>query len=282
MWARISRCTVAQPAVRAGVDLGVRTLATVATIDTATGEQSLVECPNPAPLKATLTARRRAGRELSRRIPGSRGWNSAKAKLARLDRRCVHLRREAAHQLTTELAGAYGQIVIEDLDLAAMKQSMRRRAFRRAVSDAAMGAIGPQLVYKTARSGATLTVADRGLPPARSTTAATNLTRHHAGWSAKAGSTSSWCARRPVKSWTATTTRPATSVTGRICQLTHSQCVGPARQRFRQWCRRRRPRPSARPIAWGARVRPSPTGRPRAMRPKPTRQRGKELRKESA
>jgi len=153
--------TVAIPAVTAGMDLGVRTLTTVATIDSATGEETIVEYPNPAPLKATLTARRRAGRQLSRRIPGSRGWKSAKTKLARLDRRCVHLRREAAHQLTTELARAYGHIVIEDLDVAAMKQGMGRRAFRRAVSDAAMGAVGKQLAYKTARYGSALTVADR-------------------------------------------------------------------------------------------------------------------------
>ena len=113
--------TVAQPTVVAGVDLGVRTLATVATIDPSIGVETLTEYPNPAPLKATLTARRRAGRELSRRIPGSTGWNTAKAKLVRLDRRCVHLRREAAHQLSTELAGTYGHIVIEDLDVAAMK-----------------------------------------------------------------------------------------------------------------------------------------------------------------
>jgi putative transposase len=152
---------VAQPAVRVGVDLGVRTLATVATVDTTTGEEAVTEYPNPAPLKATLAARRRAGRQLSRRIPGSRGWHHAKAKLARLDRRCVHLRREAAHQLTTELAAAYGHIVIEDLDVAAMKKGMGRRAFRRAVSDAAMGAVRPQLAYKTACWGGSLTVADR-------------------------------------------------------------------------------------------------------------------------
>jgi putative transposase len=153
--------TWAQPTIRAGVDLGMRTLATVASINTATGEETITEYLNPAPLKATLTARRRAGRELSRRIPGSRGWSTAKAKLSRLDRRCVHLRREAAHQLTTELAGTYGHIVIEDLDLAAMKQGMGRRTFRRAVSDAAMGAVRPQLVYKTARYAGQLTVADR-------------------------------------------------------------------------------------------------------------------------
>jgi putative transposase len=153
--------TVAQPTVVAGVDLGVRTFATVATINPATGVETMTEYPNPAPLKATLTARRRADRELSRRIPGSRGWRHAKAKLARLDRRCVHLRREAAHRLTTELAGSYGHIVIEDLDVGAMKRSMGRRAFRRAISDAAMGAVGPQLAYKTARHGGNLIVADR-------------------------------------------------------------------------------------------------------------------------
>jgi putative transposase len=125
---------------------------------------AVTEYPNPAPLKATLTARRRAGRELSRRIPGSRGHWAAKAKLSRLDRRCVHLRREATHQLTTELAGRYGHIVIEDLDVAAMKRSMGRRAFRRSISDAGMGLVKPRLVYKTARFGGVLTVADRWFP----------------------------------------------------------------------------------------------------------------------
>jgi putative transposase len=154
---------VAQPTVRAGMDLGIRTLATVATVDTDTAE-TVVEYPNPAPLKATLTARRRAGRELSRRITGSRGHRAAKAKLSRLNRRCVHLRREVTHQLTNELAGSYGHIVIETLDIEAMKRSMGRRAFRRSVSDAAMGLVQPQLAYKTARFGSVLTVADRWFP----------------------------------------------------------------------------------------------------------------------
>jgi putative transposase len=153
--------TVTQPTVRAGIDLGVRTLATVATIDTATGEQTIAKYPNPVPLRATLAARRRAGRQFSRRIPGSHGHRAAKAKLSRLDRRCVHLRREAVHQLTTQLAGSYGHIVIENLDLGAMKRSLGRRAFRRSVSDAGMGLVKPQLAYKTVRFGGKLTVADR-------------------------------------------------------------------------------------------------------------------------
>ncbi len=53
---------------RAGVDLGLRVLATVAD-DAGT----ITHVPNPAPLRATLTERRRVGRQLSRRIPGSNG-----------------------------------------------------------------------------------------------------------------------------------------------------------------------------------------------------------------
>jgi putative transposase len=41
---------------------------------------------------------------------------------------------------------------------------MGRRAFRRSVSDAAMGSVKPQLAYKTARYGTELTVVDRWFP----------------------------------------------------------------------------------------------------------------------
>ena len=142
--------------MRAGVDLGLRTVATVA--DT---EGTIVEFPNPAPLRATLAGRRAAGRELSRRIPGSQGHRRAKAKLARLDRKAVHLRREAWHRLTTWLAATYEETVKEDLDIAAMKRSMGRRAFRRAVSDAALGMFGPILHYKAERTGAKVITAGR-------------------------------------------------------------------------------------------------------------------------
>jgi putative transposase len=150
---------VSKPGVRAGVDLGLASLATVA--DT---EGNITELPNPAPLRQAMAERRRAGRQMSRRIPGSRGFAAAKTKLARMDRGAVHLRREAHHQLTTWLAGTYSEIVVEDLDLAAMNKSMGRRAFRRSVSDAALGLFRPLLSYKTARAGTTLIVADRFFP----------------------------------------------------------------------------------------------------------------------
>jgi hypothetical protein len=112
----------------------------LATIADSSGE--VTEVPNPAPLRATITERRRVGRQFSRRIPGSNGHRAAKAKLARLDRRVVHIRRESHHQLTTMLADTYSEVVIEDLGIAAIKKSMGRRAFRRSVSDAALGQTG--------------------------------------------------------------------------------------------------------------------------------------------
>lgn len=149
----------AVPAARAGVDLGLRTLATVS--DT---EGNIFEVPNPTPLAKALVERRRVGRQLSRRIPGSRGHRAARAKLARIDRRAVHLRQEAWHQTTTWLVNSYSEVVIEDLNLAAMKRSMGRRAFRRSVSDAALGMFRPMLSYKAQRAGCRVVVADRWYP----------------------------------------------------------------------------------------------------------------------
>lgn len=155
---------VTMPTVRAGIDLGLRFYATISTVDTATGQTSRMVVANPAPLRASITARRAAGRHLSRRIPGSKGHLSAKAKLTKMDRRAVNIRRETSHQFTSMLAGTFGEIVIEDLDLAAMKRSMGRRAFRRSVSDADLGLIRPQLAYKTQATTTVLTVADRWFP----------------------------------------------------------------------------------------------------------------------
>jgi putative transposase len=148
-----------QPGSRAGVDLGMRDLATVA--DT---QGVITIFPNPAPLRASLAERRRTGKQLARRIPESRGHRAAKAKLARLDRRCVNLRLESHHQFTRWLVDTYNEVVVEDLDLAAMKASMGRRAFRRSVSDTALGQIRPMLAYKVERVGSKLGVAERWFP----------------------------------------------------------------------------------------------------------------------
>ena len=74
-----------------------------------------------------------------------RANQAAKTKLTRLDRRCVIYAGKLRISSPPSWRVLAGQVVIEDLDVAAMKQGMGRRAFRRAVSDAAMGLIRPQL-----------------------------------------------------------------------------------------------------------------------------------------
>ncbi|WP_298344727.1 RNA-guided endonuclease TnpB family protein [Ferrimicrobium sp.] len=156
----VSNQSPSKPNVRAGVDLGLRSLATIADSD-----GNIEVFPNPAPLRTTLTERRRVGRALSRRIiPGSNGYRRAKAKLAKLDRKSVYIRRESIHQLTRYLVDNYGEVKIEDLNLAAMRQSMGRRAFRRSVSDAGLGAFRPTLAYKAKRAGVKVVVVDRFFP----------------------------------------------------------------------------------------------------------------------
>jgi len=152
----------AKPDARAGVDLGLHVLATIADTD-----GSILEVPNPAPLRATLTERRGVVRRLSRRTPGSRGHQRAKAKRARLDGRTVCLCRESVHRLTRQLVDTYGEVVVADLDLAAIKRPMGRRALRRAVSDTGLGDSRPTLACKAERSRVRLALADHLSPSSR-------------------------------------------------------------------------------------------------------------------
>ncbi len=144
---------------RAGVDLGLRSLATIAD-----SNGDMIAIANPDPLRATINERRRVGRTLSRRIPGSHGHREAKAKLVKLDRKAVYVRSESIHQLTRYLVDNYSEVKIEDLSIAAMKRSMGRRAFRRWVSDAGLGAFRPTLTYKAERAGVRVIVVDRFFP----------------------------------------------------------------------------------------------------------------------
>jgi putative transposase len=89
------------------------------------------------------------------------GHRRAKAKLAWLDRRAVHLHQDSWHKLTCKFAATYAQVVIEDLDIAAAKRSMGRRAFRRSVSDASIGMCAPTLAYTAEQSGCVVIKADR-------------------------------------------------------------------------------------------------------------------------
>jgi putative transposase len=151
--------TPAEPHARCGIDLGIG--AEWAVI--AHHDGTIQRVVHPTRWAAVQQQRRRVARQRSRRLVGSRGYRQANAKLAALDRRAANLRTHQTHVLTTSLARRYGTIVVEDLDVAAMGRSMRRRAFRRSVHQAGIGRVRPMLAYKTAREGGRLLVTDRWL-----------------------------------------------------------------------------------------------------------------------
>lgn len=166
-----------RPEAVAGIDLGLRRLATVST-----GEWFR----NGRPLQVALRRLCRLQRQLDRQRratnpanylpsgsvrPGVRKWrmskrmNRTQQRLRRLHQRVANLRREQAHQLTTALTREFGVLGVETL---AVKNMLRQRHLSRAIADAGWGEILRQLAYKTAWSeGSRLVRADRFYPSSK-------------------------------------------------------------------------------------------------------------------
>jgi IS605 OrfB family transposase len=160
--ARVER-TAARPDSVVGVDVGITRLAVLST-----GE--LLD--NPRHLSAAQARLRRLGRALARktgpdrragRRPSKR-WGRASARLGRAHARVAHLRRDGLHKLTTRLAGEYGTIVVEDLNVAGM---LANRRLARHVADAGFAELRRQLAYKTGWNGGRLLIADRWYPSSK-------------------------------------------------------------------------------------------------------------------
>jgi len=163
-----------RPRVAAGMDLGVRYLAVVAD---ARGQVRYVE--NPRHLGRALGKLRRVNRQLARRQgpavydpatgrvtrrAPSRGWQEAAKTAGRAHAGVRHLRTDTIHKLTTSIAAGYGQVVIEDLNVAGM---LRHGRLARYIADASFGQIRRQLAYKTTWHGSQLLLASRWYPSSK-------------------------------------------------------------------------------------------------------------------
>ncbi|QBS37307.1 transposase [Thermaerobacter sp. FW80] len=138
-----------------GVDAGVKHLAVLST-----GEK----WPNPRSLEKVLRKIARSSRALARRQKGSRGWQKARRRLARLHARARNLRQDALHKLTHHLASTYGVVVVEQLHVAGM---LKNRRLARVLADAALAEIRRQLSYKCPWHGAVLVEAPPFYPSSK-------------------------------------------------------------------------------------------------------------------
>jgi putative transposase len=138
-----------------GVDLGIKTLATMS-------DGTTIE--NPKCLKKALNKLVRKQRELSRKQKGSKNREKAKTKVAKIHRTVRLARLDVLHQATTKLVRSYDTIVIEDLNVKGM---VKNHKLARAISDCGFGMFRVMLENKCKMYGKTLVVADRFFPSSK-------------------------------------------------------------------------------------------------------------------
>ena len=137
-----------------GADRGISALAVVADAQ----GQLLKVFEGVKELRRAQQQLVRAQKTLARATPGSRGRARAKARLNKMHRRVANQRRHHAHQVSAWVMKNCTSVVLEDLNVAGMVKN-RRLAF--AISDAAMGEVGRQILYKAPWYGVEVVVADR-------------------------------------------------------------------------------------------------------------------------
>lgn len=106
----------------------------------------------------------REQRKLSRMVMGSSNYKKQKLKVARLHAKIKHKRADMLHKISASLTDGYNLISIEDLDIAAMKRSLK---LGKSVSDNGWGMFVHMLAYKQERKGHRLVKVDRWFPSSK-------------------------------------------------------------------------------------------------------------------
>jgi len=115
-------------------------------------------------LKQALVKLKAANQTLARTTPGSKGRQRARSRLARTHRKVANTRRHLVHQASRSLVDRCQILVLEDLNVAGM---VKNRTLAKSLSDAAMGELSRQLLYKARWHGVEVRVADRFFPSSK-------------------------------------------------------------------------------------------------------------------
>lgn len=97
-------------------------------------------------------------RSLSRMTRGGKNYVKRKTEISKVHEHIANIRREHAHEMTTELVNEYGLIGVEDLNIKGM---VKNRKLAKAISDAGMYQVKQQLEYKINAVGGELIKVDR-------------------------------------------------------------------------------------------------------------------------
>jgi putative transposase len=142
-----------------GVDLGIKTLATVS-------DGTVYK--NPKPLRTRLRKLKRLQQSISRKVKGSRNQKKAADRVARLHYRIGNIRRDGLHKMTSHLTRTKSVIGIEDLNVSGM---LRNRSLSRAVSELGLFELRRQLEYKAKWYNCRVVLVDRFFPSSKTCSA---------------------------------------------------------------------------------------------------------------
>nr|WP_293085816.1 RNA-guided endonuclease TnpB family protein [Okeania sp. SIO3B5] len=138
-----------------GVDLGVKTLATLSTGEVFEGAKSYRK------LEAKLSRLQYLNRH---KVVYSSNWKKAQLRIAQVHSQIANIRKDTLHKLTTYLAKNHSQIVIEDLNVSGM---MTNHKLAKAVADMGFYEFRRQLEYKCKLYGSEVIVVDRWFPSSK-------------------------------------------------------------------------------------------------------------------
>ncbi len=146
-----------QPVIGAqvGVDLGVKTLATLSDGTT---------FANPRVLERRMRKRRKLSKSLSRKKKGSKNREKARLRLAKMYLKVFNVRQDTLHKVTTYLTKSHSKVVIEDLLVSGM---MKNRRLAHAIADVGFYEFRRQLEYKCQWYGSELVIVSRTFPSSK-------------------------------------------------------------------------------------------------------------------
>jgi putative transposase len=157
---QVERSRTNRHAVPVGIDRGIISLCVAADANGIPFESF----EGVKTLKHAHASLKAANQALARTTPGSKGRQRARVRLAKRHRKVANTRRHLVHQASKALVEHCQVLIIEDLNIAGM---VRNRHLARSISDAAMGELSRQLLYKARWHGVEVRVADRFFPSSK-------------------------------------------------------------------------------------------------------------------
>ena len=113
-----------------GIDLGIKTFATVGTLYATSVHGKKVDAPKL--LKKKINKYQKLSKSLSKKTRGSKRYEKARLKIARFHAKLKDTRTDFLHKLSTEIIRENQTIVLEDLNVSGM---VSNRKLSRAISD---------------------------------------------------------------------------------------------------------------------------------------------------